>query len=130
MSAIEMGCAGKFTYQKLRHEVVFDDVNFERNRMILRSRNWFRFRRVPIRRRFRLKVPSLRKFLRKKVSTVRISCAKICKRLWESQAYFGDLFAGNYLFMQVNPTSIKYLNDKGHDIGRLSSRYSLPKNDA
>jgi hypothetical protein len=32
----------------------------------------------------------------------------VLKRLKEGQAHFGDLFAGNYLFMQVNPTPLKY----------------------
>ncbi|KAJ7970736.1 Plexin-D1 like [Quillaja saponaria] len=133
MSSFQMAPAGKFSYQKLRNEAMVDDGNFDRNRVILRSsRSWFRFKRVHRRRKLRLKVPSLRKFLRKKVSTMRISCAKICKRLWESQAYFGDLFAGNYLFVQVNPSSIKYLdnNHKGHYVSGLSSRCSLQRTNA
>jgi hypothetical protein len=40
---------------------------------------------------------------------MRISCAKVVKRFKDGQVHFGDLFAGNYLFMQVNPSSLNYL---------------------
>ncbi|KAE8694384.1 E3 ubiquitin-protein ligase RGLG2-like isoform X1 [Hibiscus syriacus] len=57
--------------------------------------------------RFRVKVPSLKRYLRKKVKVARVSFGKLVKRLKESQAHFGDLFAGNYMFIQVNPTTMK-----------------------
>ncbi|KAK7260656.1 hypothetical protein RIF29_26890 [Crotalaria pallida] len=106
MPAIQMASISKFHYQKLRSE---DEI---RERVILRPKNWFRLRRIPIRRRFRLKVSSLRKLWRRKarlVSAMRISFAKVMKRFKDGQVHFGDLFAGNYLFMQVNPASLKYL---------------------
>ncbi|CAL0323247.1 unnamed protein product [Lupinus luteus] len=56
-----------------------------------------------MRRRFRLKISSLRKLWKKKsrlVSTMRFSFAKVVKRFKDGQGHFGDLFAGNYLFMQ------------------------------
>ncbi|KAL5172089.1 hypothetical protein HKD37_16G044912 [Glycine soja] len=105
-SQLQMVPLSKLRYQRLRHEKGWDD---ERER---RSRSWFRFRRVPIRRRFRLKIPSLRRLWRKRarlVSSMRISYAKVMKRFKEGQVHFGDLFAGNYLFMHVNPTSLKCL---------------------
>ncbi|XP_028792944.1 uncharacterized protein LOC114748665 [Neltuma alba] len=112
MSLIEMASAGKFRYQRLRPSETGVDGEV-RERVVVRPKNkWFRFRRIPIRRRFRLKVPSLRRLWRKKammVSAMRRSCAKVMKRLKEGQVHFGDLFAGNYLFMQVNPTSLAYL---------------------
>nr|KYP71583.1 hypothetical protein KK1_010848 [Cajanus cajan] len=99
---------GKLRYQKLRHENVSVE---ERDKVSqIRPKSWFRFRRVPIRRRFRLKIPSLRRLWRKRarlVSSMRISYAKVVKRFKEGQVHFGDLFAGNYLFMHVNPTSLK-----------------------
>lgn len=83
----------------------------ERERVILQrsSKNWFRLRRIPMRRRFRLKISSLRRLWRKKarlVSSMKISCAKVMKRFKDGHVHFGDLFAGNYLFMQVSPASL------------------------
>ncbi|KAF9666333.1 hypothetical protein SADUNF_Sadunf16G0218700 [Salix dunnii] len=81
----------------------------ERQRLhAVNSRNWYSFKRVHLRKRVRLKIPSPRRFLMRKVklvSAVRLPCAKVLKK--EGQARFGDLFAGNYLFMQVNPTPLK-----------------------
>ncbi|KAI9177230.1 hypothetical protein LWI28_012635 [Acer negundo] len=116
--------ASKFGYQRLRHEgggCGSDDDGGDQ-RVVMKSRNWFRFRRVHIRRRFRLKLPNLRKKVRL-VSAVRLSCAKVMKRLKESQVHFGDLFAGNYLFLQVNPTSFKCIEN----LQALPSNYSLPR---
>ncbi|CAL5191655.1 unnamed protein product [Lathyrus oleraceus] len=110
MSSIQMMSVNKLGYQKLRHEVGSDD---ERERItIQRPRNFIRFRKVPMRRRFKLKIPSLRRLWRKKVkvvSSMRISCAKVMKRFKDGHVHFGDLFAGNYLFMQVNPSSLNCL---------------------
>ncbi|XP_061341873.1 uncharacterized protein LOC133288182 [Gastrolobium bilobum] len=113
MSSIQIASVSKFRYQRLRHVSGSED---QRDKVILRPKNWFRFRfrfrRIPIRRRFRLKIPSLRRLWRKKarlVSSLRISYAKVMKRFKDGQVHFGDLFAGNYLFMQVNPSSFKYL---------------------
>ncbi|XVF16312.1 hypothetical protein REPUB_Repub10bG0020500 [Reevesia pubescens] len=83
-------------------------------------------KRVPVRRRFWVKVPSLKRLLRRKVKLVRLSLAKLIRRLKESQAHFGDLFAGNYMFIQVNPTTMKCLEKsfEGLGIKALPSRYS------
>ncbi|XWS30426.1 hypothetical protein CRYUN_Cryun24cG0116600 [Craigia yunnanensis] len=102
-----MASAAKFSYQRLRHEGNELDADEMAERLIGRSRTWYRLKRVPVRKRFRLKVPSLKRFLRRKVKLVRLSFAKLMKRLKESQAHFGDLFAGNYMFIQVNPTTMK-----------------------
>ena len=131
-----------FSYQRLRNEGGdhnLDDYDnfYERDNNIYqikalgRPKSWYRFRRVPIKRRFKLKIPGLRRLLRRKaklVSSVRVSLSSIVKRLKESQSHLGDLFAGNYLFLQISPTSLKCLN-KGHhhDLNGLSSRYTLPK---
>jgi hypothetical protein len=137
MSVSEIALVPKFPYQRLGHdqEGGFDDYDEEgyHRDMVVRSRNsWYsRSKRVPSRRRsFRLKVPSLRRFLRRKVrllSSVRVSWGRVWKRLKESQAHFGDLFVGNYLFIQVNPTPLKYLKKDHHHLSGLSSRYSLPR---
>ncbi|KAG6656549.1 hypothetical protein I3843_04G029200 [Carya illinoinensis] len=129
MSLTELTSVFKFPYQRLGNEGGFEDYE-ERERVVLRSRAWCRFKRVSIRRRFKLKVPNLRKFLRKArlLPAVRVSCswARALKRLKESQAHFGDIFAGNYLFIQVNPTSLTSLK-RDRDVYGLSSRYSLPR---
>lgn len=110
MSVIEMASVGKFRYHRLRPETGFDDEIGDS--VVVRPKKWCRFRRIPIRKRFRLKVPSLRRLWRKKarvVSAMRKSYAKVMRRLKEGHVHFGDLFAGNYLFTQINPTSLKYL---------------------
>lgn len=119
MSASEISSLGKFRYQRLRFKSEeFDDENeIIRERVAVRpkkKKKWYRIGRIPIRKRFRfLKVASLRRLWRKKAKVVsarmRKSCAKVMTRLKEGHVHFGDLFAGNYLFMQVSPTSLKYL---------------------
>ncbi|KAL2528953.1 uncharacterized protein Fot_21619 [Forsythia ovata] len=116
-----MGSNAKPSYQRLRSELWFDedgdyhDIAF-REKVIRRLRS-SRFRKVHIRRKLRIKIPSLKRFLRSKARLVRIAWAKVSNRLRESQSHFGDLFAGNYLFVQVTPTPLK----------GAGSRYSLPK---
>ncbi|XP_052190599.1 uncharacterized protein LOC127800180 [Diospyros lotus] len=100
-----------FSYQRLRHEGDgaddYDDGGEIRERVIGRRRSWPRTRKVHVRKRLRLRIPSLKRFLRRKARLVADSWARVLKRLKESQSHFGDLFAGNYLFMQVNPTPLK-----------------------
>lgn len=135
--AIEMASNTKVPYQRLIHEDGFGfyDEEYEtrdhhrHQKVLVRSRsNWYRrFRKVPIRRRFKVKIPSLRRILRRKaklVSAVRVSIGRVVKRLKESQSHLNDLFAGNYLFLQVNPASFKSCVDKGHG---FPSAYSLPR---
>ncbi|XP_027359461.1 uncharacterized protein LOC113868094 [Abrus precatorius] len=107
MSFIEMASprAIKLPYQMLSLETESD----EERRVILRPKKWCRFRGVPLRKRFRLKVPRWRRLWMKKV---RLLCAKVKKRFKEGQGHFGDLFAGNYMFTQINPASLKYLEKK------------------
>ncbi|XVF57921.1 hypothetical protein PTKIN_Ptkin07bG0021200 [Pterospermum kingtungense] len=127
-----MGSAAKFSYQRLRLEADELDVDeTTAKRFIGRSssRGWYRLKRVPVRGRFRLKVPSLRRLLRRKVKVVRLSFAKLMKRLKQSQAHFGDLFAGNYMFIQVNPTTMKCFANSCQvpALKALPSRYPLPR---
>lgn len=135
-----MSSSVKVPYQRLRQESGYnlDDIDecqlreyYEKT--LARSRTWYRFRKVPIRRRFKLKIPSIRRLLRRKtklVSSIRVSFASVVKRLKESQSHLGELFAGNYLFLQVNPsTPFKCHNKASHDLkyGLSSGRYYLPK---
>ncbi|XP_017974268.1 PREDICTED: uncharacterized protein LOC18600869 [Theobroma cacao] len=124
-----MAAAAKFSYQRLRNgddELDVDDIG---ERLTGRSRSFYRLKRIPVRRRFRLKVPSLKRFLRGKIKLVRLSFAKVMKRLKDSQSHFGDLFVGNYVFIQVNPTTMKCFakSCEGPGLKALPSRYSFPR---
>ncbi|KAB2011654.1 hypothetical protein ES319_D09G034700v1, partial [Gossypium barbadense] len=118
-----MASATKFSYHRLKHEeeeghVLEVDEIAERLMMMGRPRPCVRLKRVSVKKRFRVKVPSLRRLLRKKFK--------------ESQAHLGDLFAGNYMFIQVNPTTMKYCFEKSYGglalNGLPSSRCSLSRN--
>ncbi|TVU11352.1 hypothetical protein EJB05_16538, partial [Eragrostis curvula] len=73
-------------------------------------------------RRPRLRISSLARALRRKAaavgSRVRASVAKVAARLREGRPYIGDLFAGNYMFMQVgpSPTMAGLDGDKGFSV--------------
>lgn len=129
-------------YQRLKHHdgdeedgsLGEDYYDFEKERVMVMkpmasrssSIGWYRIRSklVPSvsfrRRRLRLRrrVVSLRRLLllRRKLKLFcdyfRISCAKVVKRFKEGQSNFGDLFAGNYMFLQINPSSLKCLDHR------------------
>lgn len=136
MSAIEMASDSKVPYQRLRNEGgldLYEDYECQRAEKVLfnsRPRSFYRFRKVSFRRRFKLKVPSLRRILRRRAklaSAIRVSLGRVVKRLKESQSHLNELFAGNYLFLQINPPSLKCLDKGGHNLHGLSSRYSIPR---
>ncbi|OEL36196.1 hypothetical protein BAE44_0002789 [Dichanthelium oligosanthes] len=85
---------------------------------VARRRQWQQGRR---RVRPRLRISGLARALRRKAAAVggrvRASVAKVARRLKEGRPYIGDLFAGNYMFMQVapSPTMIAAggIDDKG-----------------
>lgn len=104
-----MSSTSRFAYQRLQQEGWFED-DFDDGIGKLRLSSTFRLRRVHMRRRLKVRIPSLRRFLRRKYRLVKVAWTKVVKRLKESQAHFGDLFAGNYLFIQVAPTPIKNSN--------------------
>ncbi|KAL6520198.1 hypothetical protein OROMI_032378 [Orobanche minor] len=114
-----MASTATLSYKRLKHETNwFDDHEEVDDDSRRRSNNKFhhhiniRFRRK-LRVRLRVRVPSLRKFLRRKARLllpplpVRFAWKKVYGRLNESRSHFGDLFAGNYVFMQVTPTPLK-----------------------
>ncbi|GLT33181.1 hypothetical protein SLA2020_077900 [Shorea laevis] len=123
--------AGKFRYQKLRNGGT--DTGDEGEKVLARPRSCYSLKRVSMKRRSRLKIPGLRRFLKgkwKMVSSVRVSFGKVMKRLKESQAHFGELFAGNYVFMQVNPSSLNLVQKSCEGptaLNGIPSGYSLPK---
>lgn len=89
----------EFPYRKLRNagEVELDTDDDEEEMVVLAgSRSCFGSKRVSTKKRFRLKTK--RKFLL-------ASLGRVMNRFRESEVRFGDLFAGNYLFTQVNPIS-------------------------
>ncbi|KAL0302181.1 UNVERIFIED_CONTAM: hypothetical protein Scaly_3039800 [Sesamum calycinum] len=98
------------SYRRLKHEINLLDEDHEdfdiREKVIGRR---ISRRRFQVRRKLRLKIPNLKRLLRRKVKVVKVAWKKMYKRLKESQSHFGDLFAGNYLFMQVTPTPFKYV---------------------
>ncbi|GAA0144768.1 hypothetical protein LIER_05126 [Lithospermum erythrorhizon] len=104
--------SGRNPYQKLKNEVClyeYDDGLYD---LRGKARSSSRFRRVHIRKKLKIKIPWFRKLFSRKAKMVRFAWTKVLKRLKESQPHFGDLFAGNYLFMQVTPTSFKDLSKK------------------
>ncbi|KAK6129352.1 hypothetical protein DH2020_036903 [Rehmannia glutinosa] len=111
-----MVSTAKLSYQRLKNETRFDDEDDDyenfRAKVLRRLRSSSRFRRFQIRRKLRVKIPSLKRFLRRKAKLVKGVWIKVYKRLKESQSHFGDLFAGNYLFMQVTPTPLKYADNR------------------
>ncbi|KAL9672794.1 hypothetical protein QQ045_029046 [Rhodiola kirilowii] len=149
-----------FSYQKLEQQQDHDETSQSAvaaalleaaKGSVLRARAWTRLRRVPVRRRIRVRgwfgVVRLKRFLRAKkvrmVRSVKGSWEKVVRRVRESQAHFGDLFAGNYLLLQVNPTPLKidagvrnkgsgYCKDNGGGLGFVGDSknpryYDLPK---
>ncbi|KAL7615451.1 hypothetical protein Lser_V15G07793 [Lactuca serriola] len=99
-----------FSYQRLRNEGGGDKEKEIEREIKGRIRWSLRLKKVHIRKRLKMKIPSLRKFMRRKARVVMASLEKVLKRLKESQSHFGDLFAGNYLFMQVTPTPMKHVH--------------------
>ncbi|KAL8471221.1 hypothetical protein ACS0TY_028768 [Phlomoides rotata] len=107
------------SYQRLKNDSWFD----EDEKVLSRLRRSRRYS-FHVRRRLRVKIPNLKRFLRRKAKLVKTAWGKVCRRLKESQAHFGDLFAGNYVFMQVTPTAFKYGGNKSfgnnYDVRRLA----------
>lgn len=125
-----MASTPRFSYQRLVHEGGFDDDDDDddqiRERVIGRAKSWSRIRsKVHTRKRLRVRIPGLKRFFRRKARVISVNWAKVLQRLKESQAHFGELFAGNYLFMQVTPTPFKY-HDKSLKGTHEFLRYSIP----
>ncbi|KAL5718022.1 hypothetical protein ACHQM5_010967 [Ranunculus cassubicifolius] len=129
-----MSFNSRFTYKRLKNEGVLEEEPpqlLELVRTVNRRKSWSRYiKRGSSRRRLKIRIPGLKRFLRKKVklfSAVRGSYQKVVQRFLEGRSHMGDLFAGNYLFM-VSPTTFKshekaYLNN----LQGLTAKYSLSK---
>lgn len=105
-----MTSVSKFSYRRLRYDYggLFDQEAEET--AFRKKRNLSRFRKFTVRRRPKLRIPGLRRFLKKRIrffSKVKVSWKRAIKRLKNGQVHLNDLFGGNYLLMQVNvPTSL------------------------
>ncbi|PRQ54067.1 hypothetical protein RchiOBHm_Chr2g0173451 [Rosa chinensis] len=131
------GAAKLPRYQRLRqHDDDEGYYDFEKERVVVTKAkssssiiSWYKLKSrlvpsVSLRRRFRLRrrVVSLRRLLRlrRKIklacSHLRVSCQKVVKRLKDGQSQFGDLFAGNYMFLQVSPSSLKCLDHRRRNL--------------
>ncbi|WOK99064.1 hypothetical protein Cni_G07776 [Canna indica] len=95
----------KPSYQRLKRlpaEATEEEEEFNSPEVCRGRRSgWLRLSR---RRRPAVRVTGLRRFLRRKARVVRAAVAKVIKRLKEGRSHFGELFAGNYMFMQVSPS--------------------------
>lgn len=135
-----MASTSRYGYRKLRdvggwfQEDSSGEINLREKVIGRRKRSFIRFRRSHFRGRLKLRIPSLRRLLRKKARLLRAAWVKMVKRFKENQGLLGDLFAGNYLFMQVNPTPLKtiaQIKSIGQDLycrpitdGRLVSKFA------
>lgn len=128
------------SYEKLRNEGLFEEEDGYyddlREKVIGRQRTIARFRffrKVHVRKRLKIRIPGLGRLLIRKARLVKLGWRKVVSRLKESQSHFGDLFAGNYLFMQVSPTPLKAHVRKSlqsypvADLSSSSARFSLAK---
>ncbi|PIA51578.1 hypothetical protein AQUCO_00100163v1 [Aquilegia coerulea] len=133
MSTIEMSSNLNISYQKLINEVVFDEEALQQEAQVIKTKSCSRqFRRLSFKRRLKIRIPGLRRFLRKKdkiISAVKVSCNKVIQRLLEGKSHMGDLFAGNYLFMHVSPTPFKNKCPEKYVIGPDHIK-GLPSNNA
>ncbi|XP_039129454.1 uncharacterized protein LOC120265582 [Dioscorea cayenensis subsp. rotundata] len=82
---------------------------------------WLRLRSSGNAKRFwrrpRVRIARLRRVLKRKVKVVRNAVDKVITRLKQGKPFFGELFAGNYMFMQVSPspTILMPLTNKSMD---------------
>jgi hypothetical protein len=78
--------------------------------------------------RARLRIAGLKRVLKRKaivVSTaLKVSVAKVVKRFKEGKPYIADLFAGNYMFLQVAPSPTMGSLEKSIVSRNYSSNFS------
>lgn len=87
------------------------------------------------RRRPRLRISRLARALRRRAAavgaSVRASVARVARRLLhEGRPYIGDLFAGNYMFMQVAPSPITAATAPGDGKGGFADYYYAARSKA
>uniref|UniRef100_J3L7P5 Uncharacterized protein n=1 Tax=Oryza brachyantha TaxID=4533 RepID=J3L7P5_ORYBR len=99
-----MSSSTRFSYRRLKKLPPAPDLDYGgHGGAVGRRRVTWRRRRRP-----RLRISGLTRALRRKAAAVggavRASVTKVLRRLREGSPYVGDLFAGNYMFMQVPPS--------------------------
>ncbi|GMI95200.1 hypothetical protein HRI_003189300 [Hibiscus trionum] len=98
----------KFSYQRLTDEDEGEEAAAIRFK---KARKW---PRIGIRKRPKLKIPGLKRFLRKRsivFSRLKLSWRKALTRLKNGQSHMNDLFGGNFLVLQSNHTPFKTGNN-------------------
>ncbi|KAH0471012.1 hypothetical protein IEQ34_000735 [Dendrobium chrysotoxum] len=123
-----------FSYQKLKHveEREYEELVLARKKIFgngHHGRRWGRSRWSWRRPRVRV-AGLLRRVVRGKAAAVRAamraSLKKVMIRLKEGKPYVGELFAGNYMFMQVNPSvAVSYLDKTLIPTTRLHNAYAV-----
>lgn len=121
---------GKLSYQRLRNEEeLLDEKTLERQ--VRKAKAWLKLKALTSRRRPRLRIAGLRRFLRKRtkfVSRFRVSWRTTLMKLKNGQCHMNDLFGGNFLIMQGNPTPFGCGSEKphmGYGVQRFSTAYSV-----
>ncbi|KAL1371344.1 hypothetical protein HN51_001556 [Arachis hypogaea] len=100
-----MASLGKRSYEYRR--LLNEDEETLLRKQVKKAKAWLKFRALASRRRPRIRVAGLRKFIRKRtkvLSKFKIHWRKAMKRLKNGQSHMNDLFGANYLFMQPNST--------------------------
>ncbi|XP_020594748.1 uncharacterized protein LOC110034852 [Phalaenopsis equestris] len=125
-----------FSYQKLKNveerEEADEELVIARKKIIsycVQRKRWGRGRWSWRRPRVRV-AGLLRRAVRGKAAAVRAamgtSLKKVMIRLKEGRPYVSELFAGNYLFMQVNPSvAMPYLDKSLVPATRLHQAYAI-----
>ncbi|KAI9087652.1 hypothetical protein K1719_030522 [Acacia pycnantha] len=101
-----MTSGAKFSYQRLQNEAELDEETTLETR-VKKAKAWLKLKALAGRRRPKVRVPRLRRFLRKRSKFLRsfkVSWRKALLRLKNGQSHLNDLFGGNFLFMHSNPT--------------------------
>ncbi|MQM01752.1 hypothetical protein Taro_034501 [Colocasia esculenta] len=89
-----------------------------------RGRRWWR--------RPRVRILPLRRLLGRRARLVRASLGRVVRRFREGRSHLGEIFAGNYLFVQVTPAPVRpCLGEKppqavGRGLAPPPSWYCLP----
>ena len=97
--------SANFSYYKLKQESWLIDEESKEERSLRKIRRWSEITRSLGRRRPKVRIPRLRRFLRKKkrfFNRVKVSWRKALKRLKNGQVHMNDLFGGSYLVVQFN----------------------------
>ncbi|KAK9995607.1 hypothetical protein SO802_020293 [Lithocarpus litseifolius] len=120
--------SANFSYYKLKQESWLIDEESKEERSLRKIRRWSEITRSLGRRRPKVQIPGLRRFLRKKkrfFNRLKVSWRKALKRLKNGQVHMNDLFGGTYLVMQFNYGTTLRCGERpymGHGLHGMPSR--------